>query len=187
MARFGRHIWLVLAIVAAVLGGSLASVVGMRLGGYEKRGSVRDVRAYPVDSGMVNFNEALERTGIRVPACLSEVRYAFYYEGYSYYQDFYMKALGSEGCMNDFLVGNRMQSSLQGEKISGPEEDRPLNPRPSWIDDAPVPDLGWMLGPAMKFQRFSVGNPGGYSVEVLIERLPDMAAYRAYLYANRMH
>lgn len=186
--RFGKAGAIWGGVVAVTLLTSMALVAWARFSGPGVDESPQDSRAYSVDSGKISLEAGLERVGLEVPVCLNDgLRYALYYEGYEYYQDLYLRLSGSMDCMNDFLEMNELQDYLQKRRVGGATAERQLSHRPLWLDEAPIPEIGWRVGPEQKFQVFSVGRPAGYSVEVLMQRSQGLDSYSAYLYANRMH
>lgn len=145
-----------------------------------------DARAYEVDSGDLPLDEGLRRAGLIVPQCMQDsLRYALIDNGFGYYYKVYLKLESPVDCMNNFLQANEMRGLSQASSFSGQEAERPLLYREPWMDEEIIHHLEWGIGSDEVFQKFGMGNENLYSVDALVQHVPNSANVRAYVYAVR--
>ncbi|WFE19202.1 hypothetical protein O7621_14610 [Solwaraspora sp. WMMD937] len=145
-----------------------------------------DPRAYDVDSGDLSLYEGLRRAGLTVPECMQDgLRYALVDNGLGYYYKIYLKLESPVNCMNNFLQANEMRDLSQASSFGGKEAEQPLLYREPWMDEEIIHRLEWGIGSEEIFQKFGMGNANLYSVDALVQQVPNSADVRAYVYASR--
>lgn len=163
----------VLALLAVVVGGGCT----------DQDRPPPDPRAYDVDSGDLSLDEGLRRAGLTIPKCMQDdLRYALVDDGFGYYYRVYLKLESSVGCMNSFLQANNLRDLFQASMFGGSEAERPLI-REFWMDREIVSQMGWGISESENFQEFGVGNEKLYSVDALVQHVPNSENVRAYVYA----
>lgn len=151
--------------------------------GRGERSQVRDARAYKISSTRISLDEALRRAGFVVPECLDQsLRYALVDDGFGYHYKIYLRFESSVECVGTFVKTNGMQGLLN-DHIAGPEKERLLTYRSAWMDEPPIPQMGWEVGSEQRFQEFSMGNERLYAVTALIQHVAGTSNVRAYVYA----
>lgn len=146
----------------------------------------RDPRAYEVSSRAISLEEGLRRAGVRLPRCLGDdFNYALINDGFGYYYKIYIQLVSSERCVNDLLLDNGMKDTFGNAQLIGPEAQGKLSHRLMWMDEYPVPQMGWNVGPEQRFHRFWGRGTTYYTIELLVQYRSEDQAIQAYLYAFR--